>query len=90
MLLANKCDIPGVAPEREKLNRFCEEHGFFAWFATSAQDETNVENAMNALIERIMEVAKDHTNSPTTTEDIISLEDNITYERDEKKKSGCC
>lgn len=60
ILLANKCDLEGIHVDSNMLDRFCEENGFAGWFATSASDNKNVDEAMGFLVERILEVAKDN------------------------------
>jgi Ras-related protein Rab-32 len=42
LLLANKCDLPGVTVDKEFLDKFCQENGFIGWFATSAQKNSNI------------------------------------------------
>lgn len=42
LLLANKCDLPGVTVNADQLNSFCAQHGFIGWFQTSAQDNVNI------------------------------------------------
>eukprot|EP01123_Difflugia_compressa_P014894 TRINITY_DN8112_c0_g1_i1.p1 TRINITY_DN8112_c0_g1~~TRINITY_DN8112_c0_g1_i1.p1 ORF type:complete len:245 (+),score=50.90 TRINITY_DN8112_c0_g1_i1:78-737(+) len=62
ILLANKCDLPGVTIETEALDEFCSKNGFKAWFNTSAQENTNIDRAMEYLVGVILDVAK--TNQP--------------------------
>ncbi len=58
LLLANKCDIPGVVIDKEALDKFVKENGFIGWyegssvplinmirFETSAQQNTNIGTA---------------------------------------------
>lgn len=58
LLLANKCDLPDIRVDKETLDEFAKQHGFIGWFYTSAQDNTNIDEAMHFLIEKILEVAK--------------------------------
>ena len=90
ILLANKCDLPGVEVDKDKLDRFCEEHGFAAWFLTSAQNNTGVDDAMHHLVEQILVVAHDHKS--VGSEDTISIGDVPPRERDVATKSSrpCC
>lgn len=41
VLLANKCDI-SVAVTDEQISKFCKENKIYAWYATSAKNNTNV------------------------------------------------
>ncbi|KAJ0003969.1 hypothetical protein NQD34_010183 [Periophthalmus magnuspinnatus] len=52
VLLANKSDQ--LASHSPKLDTFCKENGFVAWFETSAKENTNIEEAANCLVEHIM------------------------------------
>eukprot|EP01120_Amphizonella_sp_Union-15-10_P013330 TRINITY_DN616_c0_g1_i1.p1 TRINITY_DN616_c0_g1~~TRINITY_DN616_c0_g1_i1.p1 ORF type:complete len:249 (+),score=51.39 TRINITY_DN616_c0_g1_i1:70-747(+) len=87
LLLANKCDIPGVTLDKEKLNKFAEKHGFVGWYQTSAQDNVNVDDAMNFLVEKILDVAK--TNVPTSVQPTVPIGKGSSA-TDEANKSGCC
>jgi Ras-related protein Rab-32 len=60
ILLANKCDLEGVVLDSNMLDEFCEEHGFAGWFATSAADNKNVDEAMQFLVQRILAVAAEN------------------------------
>ena len=42
LLLANKCDIPGVTIDRQGLDEFVKKHGFIGWYETSAQEDINI------------------------------------------------
>lgn len=46
VLLANKCDLPDTRVEKETLDAFCKEHGFVAWYETSAKTNHNIEEAV--------------------------------------------
>ncbi|XP_022670653.1 ras-related protein Rab-32B-like [Varroa destructor] len=52
VLLANKCDIADDWPD---LDRFCKQNDIDAWFPTSAKEDVNVDEALNFLVERIVE-----------------------------------
>uniref|UniRef100_A0A6B2LI58 Ras-related protein Rab n=1 Tax=Arcella intermedia TaxID=1963864 RepID=A0A6B2LI58_9EUKA len=62
ILLANKCDLPGVNVDTKELDEFCAANGFKKWFQTSAQNNTNIDEAMMYLMKMILEVSK--TNRP--------------------------
>jgi len=58
VLLANKCDQPreGIAANKEKMNEFCQQQGFTSWFETSAKDNSNIDEAANFLVSKILEI----------------------------------
>jgi len=60
ILLANKADISPNEIDKERLDAFCEDNGFLAWYATSAKTNKNIEEAMEFLIEAILKVAKEN------------------------------
>jgi len=89
LLLANKCDLPGVSIDREMLDRFVKEQNFIGWYPTSAQNNVNVDDAMKFLVSTILEVAKN--NAPVKPTD----ESNITLAQEEQpaeplSKKPCC
>ncbi|BES91649.1 RAB [Nesidiocoris tenuis] len=69
VLLANKCDQPkeGLANQPNKMNDYCEEHKFTAWFETSAKENINIEDAAKTLISQIL--ANDTSHNSRTTLD---------------------
>jgi GTPase SAR1 family protein len=54
VLLANKCDLPNPAVNKDQLDAFCKEHGFVCWFETSAKDNKNIEEAVKGLVANIL------------------------------------
>lgn len=54
VLLANKCDLPDPAVNKEQLDAFCKEHGFVSWFETSAKENKNIEEAVKGLVANIL------------------------------------
>jgi len=89
LLLANKCDIPGVVIDRDALDKFVKEQGFIGWFETSAQQNTNVDDAIKFLISKILEVAAHNPVNRPVDDDIISL--NNKEQKPKKRKEGeCC
>eukprot|EP01120_Amphizonella_sp_Union-15-10_P013331 TRINITY_DN616_c0_g2_i1.p1 TRINITY_DN616_c0_g2~~TRINITY_DN616_c0_g2_i1.p1 ORF type:complete len:224 (+),score=41.46 TRINITY_DN616_c0_g2_i1:89-760(+) len=85
LLLANKCDLPGVTIDEEKLNQYTKKNGFIGWYQTSAQDNVNIDDAMNFLVETILDVAK--TNAPTSIPTVPIEKGSLAKE---VEKSGCC
>ena len=58
VLVGNKCDQPAsgtVVGDQEKMAAFAKDKGFAGYFAASARENTNVEEAAAFLIERILE-----------------------------------
>lgn len=56
VLIANKCDIAprdSVINEPKVLDRFCEEHGFRAWFACSAKENIRIDESARFLIAQV-------------------------------------
>lgn len=92
LLLANKADIPGVTIDREMLDKFVKDNGFIGWYETSAQKNTNVDDAMKYLITNILDVAQ--KNVPARPENTITLDSSSQREKGEapaeQKSGGCC
>ena len=57
VLVGNKCDQPasGPAANHDRLDAFARDKGFSGWFAASARDNINVEQAAEHLIKAIFE-----------------------------------
>jgi len=92
LLLANKCDIPGVVIDREMLDKFVQDNNFIGWFETSAQRNVNIDDAMKYLISKILDVAK--TNNVTRPEDTLILGDHGStgpkQDRNASSADRCC
>eukprot|EP01132_Coremiostelium_polycephalum_P004821 gene4821-6009_t len=70
LLIANKCDVKEITKQDEEmLDNFVKDHNFIGWFATSAQSNTNIEESMRFLTEKVLEVAK--TNIPPNKPDNV-------------------
>ncbi|XP_072031718.1 ras-related protein Rab-32B-like [Amphiura filiformis] len=59
LLLANKCDLEETAIDSSMLDGFCRQHKFIGWFPTSAKENINIENAMQFLVRRILELTEE-------------------------------
>ena len=53
-LLANKCDLPDPAVNKDQLDAFCKEHGFVGWYETSAKENKNIEESVQGLVTNIL------------------------------------
>jgi len=89
VLLANKIDLVGpewVDNNKDKLDKLCEEHGFVGWFATSAAENKNVDNAgrflTSVILDKIVQINKEERNR-----DIIVVGDN--FKNPEKSTCLC-
>eukprot|EP00041_Stephanoeca_diplocostata_P017460 m.351801 g.351801 ORF g.351801 m.351801 type:complete len:224 (+) comp20706_c0_seq3:216-887(+) len=90
ILLANKCDL-STDIDTEKLDKFCEDNNFLAWFATSAKVNKNIDEAMQFLVEAILKVAKENQ-QPTQPENFIKLgtKQTPTLKERFKQQFKCC
>lgn len=57
VLVGNKCDQPasGPAANADRMDAFSRDRGFAGWFAASARDNINVEEAARRLVETVLE-----------------------------------
>jgi Ras-related protein Rab-32 len=53
VLMLNKCDLGGSHLDETQLDDFCRENTFVGWFAVSAMDGSNVNEAFEKLIDSI-------------------------------------
>ncbi|CAO3563267.1 unnamed protein product [Mortierella alpina] len=89
ILLANKTDLHTNASaglEAEEMEAFCNEHGFLKWFATSAKDNKNIEDATRFLLEKIMAAEEERAHNQT---DQAAMLDRVQLSQS-KVKEGCC
>lgn len=56
ILLANKCDIEDVHLDAHKLNQFCQQQEILKWFNTSAKNDININDAIEYLIRKIIQI----------------------------------
>lgn len=56
VLLANKCDQQkeGIVNTPSKMDEYCQENGYHAWFETSAKDNINIDEAARSLVEKVL------------------------------------
>ena len=72
LLLANKCDIPGITIDKEALDKYVQDNGFIGWFQTSASENVNIDDAMKYLITKVLDVAS-QIPQPKPDSDTIQL-----------------
>ncbi|XP_019849877.1 PREDICTED: ras-related protein Rab-32-like isoform X1 [Amphimedon queenslandica] len=80
LLLANKCDLDNTTAQvdQSKLDQYCEDHNLIGWFPTSAKDNTNIEEAMSFLIEKIMQISSIQIRDSTPFDDLNDIEQTDT------------
>jgi Ras-related protein Rab-32 len=96
ILLANKCDQPNVRIDDAALDQFCLEHNFAAWFATSAASNQGIDEAMNFLVTKILDVARANRLPATENPDALNVSATAANARDAagrknpSKGNDCC
>ncbi len=95
-LFANKMDLQPLNRTEEELDTYCREHGFVDWFATSVVKNTNIEEAMHTIVERMMQddIHCQQSRQQQSVKDAIangkiSLE-SIPIQGYSKSSSSCC
>ncbi|KAG9484098.1 hypothetical protein GDO78_009810 [Eleutherodactylus coqui] len=88
ILLANKCDQKRENSTQNPtyMDHFCKEHGFVAWFETSAKDNVNIDEAARCLVDNILANSK---NFPVEENDV----GNVQLDQEPlqaESKSQCC
>ncbi|KAF5274588.1 hypothetical protein FQA39_LY07200 [Lamprigera yunnana] len=55
VLLGNKCDQPKDGNNsKSKMDEYCKENGFTAWYETSAKENINIDEAARSLVSQIL------------------------------------
>lgn len=95
LLIVNKCDLLGNIHniDEAQIDDFAKENKFAGWFATSAKENINVEEAVGALVDRILENAEkncllERSQGPSLDEQVRSLE--LYRELHGNESGGCC
>ncbi|XP_065165491.1 ras-related protein Rab-32 isoform X1 [Atheta coriaria] len=88
VLLGNKCDQQkeGIVNNPNKMNEFCKEKGFSAWFETSAKENVNVEEATRSLINEILTNDVINANHNQRDREQFTLTNN---KKDDEKNQKC-
>jgi hypothetical protein len=73
------------------LDQFCRDHNFAGWFATSAASNQGIDEAMNFLTTKILEVARANR-LPEQNADSVEVGTTGSASADGTKKKGndCC
>lgn len=93
LLLANKCDLPDIEVTDAYLDEFVKAEGFIGWYATSALSNVHIDEAMQFLIQRIVQLSDQLDRM--ASEDAFTLPSTQhalhQYKLEEDhKSSGCC
>ncbi|XP_023219779.1 ras-related protein Rab-32-like [Centruroides sculpturatus] len=88
VLLANKCDVTKEeqVSNANKMNSFCEDHGFAGWFLTSAKDNINIDEATKFLVTKILN--NQHAIAEEVTNDTVPLAEPSNL--NSRSKKFCC
>ena len=96
VLLANKCDMENVKVESRVLSEFCRNNQIVNWFETSAKNNTNIDEAMNFLIDHILNLPSE-SQQPNEHISLFNQQSQNTFEDSfetenvkSKPKSDCC
>ncbi|XP_049858067.1 ras-related protein Rab-44-like [Schistocerca gregaria] len=88
VLLANKCDQPkeGLVNNPAKMEEYCKEKGFTAWYETSAKENINIDEAARTLVKKILQNDQlTHQNDTAKDTEKIALDGKAS-----ETKSGRC
>jgi len=91
VLLANKCDQPkeGLVNSAARMDEYCKERGFIAWFETSAKENINIEDAAKCLVTKILQNDKMiHNNESPKDLERFTLDGR--NQRQQKSKTCAC
>ncbi|KAG8224409.1 hypothetical protein J437_LFUL004015 [Ladona fulva] len=86
IVLANKCDIQGATIPTDTVSQYCKAHGIHAWFLTSAKENFNIEEAMNTLVEKAIQIKRQES----MKSDSIILREQPKRTNEFDKKASCC
>uniref|UniRef100_A0A0K8SPQ7 Ras-related protein Rab n=1 Tax=Lygus hesperus TaxID=30085 RepID=A0A0K8SPQ7_LYGHE len=88
VLLANKCDQQkeGLVNQPNKMNEYCEENKFTAWFETSAKENINIEESAKTLVNQILANDTSHNGQTATDRYKLGLDGDL----EENNKHNSC
>lgn len=67
ILLANKSDLGGKSISESTIENFSKQHGFVHWVFTSVRTNTNIEESMNYLVKKMIQVRSRALSKKTET-----------------------
>lgn len=91
VLLANKCDLPKTQRQlsSEEIRTFSRDNGFVRFFETSVKDGTNLTEALEYLVDKIISYEEGgNVVNANYDDDAIGL--SRTYSQGKKQHSACC
>lgn len=91
VLLANKCDQQkeGLVNNSAKMEEYCRERGFTAWFETSAKENINIEEAAKCLVTKILQNDK-MINHNDSSKDLERFALDGRNQKEQKSKTCSC
>ncbi|XP_067010821.2 uncharacterized protein Rab32 isoform X1 [Anabrus simplex] len=92
ILLANKCDQQkeGIVNNTTKMDEYCKERGFTAWYETSAKENINIEDAARCLVTKILQNDKlIHNNDAAKDAEKFALDGKAQKEQKNGKSCAC-
>uniref|UniRef100_A0A7S3LFT1 Ras-related protein Rab n=1 Tax=Aplanochytrium stocchinoi TaxID=215587 RepID=A0A7S3LFT1_9STRA len=90
IIVGNKSDLENAEYDKEELDRYCNENGYVAWFATSAKKNLNIEECLQAMVKEILshpDIFKSPSEKETEQENIQLISPSTLSEWGDE--SGC-
>ena len=85
ILLANKKDLASISSLPVPIDQFAKDHGFTAWFETSAKENHNIEEACRTLVQKILDYEESNSSRlPSKKTTILSASDS------KSSSQSCC
>ena len=95
IILENKCDLLGNENDYnkniEELKGFSDENNFLGAFRTSALNGYNIENAINFLVDEIInKIKKEEENNKPKNNKTEDIKKSLKLKKKKKKSNKCC
>ena len=95
IILENKCDLLGNENDYnkniEELKGFSDENNFLGAFRTSALNGYNIENAINFLVDEIInKIKKEEENNKTVNKKTEDIKKSLKLNEEKTKSNKCC
>jgi len=95
IILENKCDLLGNENDYnkniEELKRFSDENNFLGAFRTSALNGYNIENAINFLVDEIInKIKKEEENNKPKNNKTEDIKKSLKLNEEKTKSNKCC